>query len=135
MRYPNDASYSGTVQYTMLDKKPDRGLSISTSYPLNKKFTSQAGYEKSTVGTRRSSREFSIRYTNLPSPYAFAIENFFKNAAGDHETFEFDLTHINKTGNILVKFNSQLSSTQVLATDNLETGVYSVEFSLKESFS
>lgn len=128
--YPIDAAY---LTYSMTNRKPDRGYQITQQFNTAV-FTSQIGYERRRQISRRPKREFDVKYTNINGGYKQAIENFFKARGGDLESFEFDLSYIGQSGTIQVRFNSPLSVTEVQTTESLVTNIYSISFSLIESF-
>lgn len=133
--YPADASFTfNSVGYSMTNRKPDRGFSISTKYD-SALFTSQSGYERSRLISRRSKKEMTLNYTNISGVYKQAIENFYKARSGEHETFEFDLAHVGETGSILVRFNGELRITNVVTSDNLLNSIFAVSFNLVETYS
>ena len=119
---------------SMADRKPDRGISSSRKYDVNT-FTSQAGYEKRRLKSRRSKRDYSLQYTNITGVEKTAIENFYAARSGEFEAFTFDLSHINEAGTITVRFDKELQITQVLSVGTaLTDNFYDVKFSLKEVF-
>lgn len=133
-KYPTDATYtSGATTYTMANRKPDRGYQTTQQFNTAV-FTSQVGYERRRQISRRPKRQFSITYTNINGAYKQAIENFFKARGGDFDSFEFDLSYVGQNGTIQVRFDSQLSVTEVQTTSALVTNIYTVSFTLIESF-
>jgi hypothetical protein len=132
--YPSEATYGvGPTTYSMSNRKPDRGYQITQQFNTSI-FTSQIGYERRRQVSRRPKRQFSISYTNINGAYKQAIENFFSARGGDYESFEFDLAYIGQNGTIQVRFDNQLSVTEVQTTLALETNIYNVSFTLIESF-
>lgn len=132
--FPEDATHTvGSTTYSMVNRRPDRGYQISSQFNTGI-FTSQIGYTKSRQISRRPIRTFSLTYTNIRGPYKQAIENFYTARAGAYESFDFDLAYAGQAGIIRVRFDGALSVSQVLTTDNIETDIYTVSFSLTESF-
>ena len=119
---------------SMEDRKPDKGFQTDERYDVTT-FTSQAGYEKRRLKSRRSKRAYSLTYTNITGIEKLAIENFYRARSGDFETFTFDLSHLNDSGTINTRFNGPLSVTQVLSTGTtLVENFYTVSFALQEVF-
>ncbi len=119
---------------SMADRKPDKGFQTDERYDVTT-FTSQAGYEKRRLKSRRSKRAYSLTYTNITGIEKLAIENFYRARSGDFETFTFDLSHLNDSGTINTRFNGPLSVTQVLSTGTtLVENFYTVSFALQEVF-
>ena len=119
---------------SMSDRKPDKGYQTDERYDVTT-FTSQAGYEKRRLKSRRSKRSYSLTYTNITGVEKLAIENFYRARSGDFETFTFDLSHLNDSGTINTRFNGPLSVTQVLSTGStLVENFYTVSFALQEGF-
>jgi hypothetical protein len=133
-QFPVGATYSvGGNTYTMTARKPDRGFSISSEFN-NAVFTSQIGYERRRARSRRPLRQFEVRYTNINGGYKQALEDFYTARSGTLESFEFDLTYIGLYGTIQVRFNAGLTVTEVQTTDNPVTSIYTVSFTLSESY-
>jgi len=130
-----DSTVTTTDRFTsMADRKPDRGISSSRKYDVTT-FTSQAGYEKRRLKSRRSKRDYSLQYTNVSGVEKTAIENFYAARSGEFEAFTFDLSHINEVGTITVRFDKELQVTQVLSVGTaLTDNFYDVKFSLKEVY-
>jgi hypothetical protein len=119
---------------SMADRKPDRGIASKRSFDVTT-FTSQAGYEKRRLKSRRSKREYDLRYTNISGIEKTAIENFYTQRSGEFESFIFDLSHINESGTITARFDKELSIDQTLSTGTgLLDNFYTVSFKLKEVF-
>tara|TARA_A100000164_G_scaffold380544_1_gene428413 strand:+ start:291 stop:1928 length:1638 start_codon:yes stop_codon:yes gene_type:complete len=121
---------------SMADRKPDKGFSTSTEFDVVQ-FTSQGGYEKRTLRSRRSKRDFDISYTNISGVEKHAIEQFYRSRNGSFETFTFDLTHINEIGNIQARFDGSLGITHVFSdasNASLQNNYYTVKFKLKEVY-
>ncbi len=132
--YPSGATYiSGATTYTMTNKKPDRGYQITQQFNTAV-FTSQVGYERRRQISRRPKRQFALQYTNINGGYKQAIENFFKDRGGDFDSFDFDLAYVGQSGTIQVRFEGNLSVTEVQTTSALVTNIYTVSFNLIESF-
>lgn len=132
--YPSEAIYSvGPTTYTMTNRKPNRGYSISTQF-TNALFTSQVGYERRRAVSRRPKRQFQLQYTNIQGGYKQAIEDFYTARSGDLESFEFDLAYIGLSGTIQVRFEGALSTTEVQTTSDALTNIYTISFNLIESY-
>jgi hypothetical protein len=98
-------------------------------------FTSQAGYEKRRLKSRRSKRNYQLSYTAVTGVEKTAIENFYNARSGEFESFTFDLSHINETGTITTRFAGPLSVEQTYSTGSrLIDNFYTVSFSLQEVF-
>lgn len=132
--YPSEATYtSGSTTYSMSNRKPDRGYQITQQFNTAV-FTSQVGYERRRQISRRPKRQFSLTYTNINGGYKQAIENFFKARGGDFDSFAFDLSYVGQSGTIQVRFDGQLSVSEVQTTNSFTTNIYTVSFNLIESF-
>jgi hypothetical protein len=119
---------------SMSDRKPDKGITSKRSFDVIT-FTSQAGYEKRRLKSRRSKREYDLKYTNVTGIEKIAIENFYTARSGEYETFIFDLSHINESGTITVRFDKSLDINQVLSVGtNLADNFYDISFKLREVF-
>ena len=121
---------------SMADRKPDKGFGTSTEFDVIQ-FTSQAGYEKRTLRSRRSKRDFDLTYTNVSGVEKNAIEQFYRSRNGSYETFTFDLTHINELGTIQSRFDGPLDITHVFSDSSntsLQNNYYTVKFRLKEVY-
>ena len=119
---------------SMADRKPDKGINSKRSFDVTT-FTSQAGYEKRRLKSRRSKREYDLQYTNITGIEKTAIENFYTQRSGEFEAFIFDLSHINESGTITARFDKELSINQTLSTGTgLLDNFYTVSFKLKEVF-
>ena len=100
-------------------------------------FTSLGGYEKRTLRSRRSKRDFDLTYTNVSGVEKHAIEQFYRSRNGSYETFTFDLTHINELGTIQSRFDGPLDITHVFSDSSntsLQNNYYTVKFKLKEVY-
>jgi hypothetical protein len=118
----------------MTDRKPDKGFSSDRSFDTIT-FTSQAGYEKRRLKSRRSKRQYSLQYTNVTGIEKTAIENFYNARSGEFEAFSFDLSHINEAGTITTRFAGPLKVQQVLSTGSqLTENFYTVSFNLQETY-
>ena len=118
----------------MADRKPDRGITSKRKYDVTT-FTSQAGYEKRRLKSRRSKREYDLQYSNITGIEKTAIENFYNARSGEFESFIFDLSHINEAGTITVRFDKELHITQILSVGTaLTDNFYDVKFNLKEVY-
>jgi hypothetical protein len=132
--FPSGATYSiGGDTYTMSNKKPDRNFTINEAFN-NASFTSQNGYQRTRSISRRSKRQFQLKYTNISGAYKQAIEDFYRSRGGDFDSFEFDLAYIGLSGTIQVRFDTDFSVSEVLTTSSIVTSVYSVSFTLTESY-
>ena len=121
---------------SMADRKPDKGFGTSTEFDVVQ-FTSQGGYEKRTLRSRRSKRDFDLTYTNVSGVEKHAIEQFYRSRNGSYETFTFDLTHINELGTIQSRFEGPLGITHVFSDSSntsLQNNYYTVKFKLKEVY-
>ena len=131
--------YQGTVEKddrftSMADRRPDVGFSSTRAFDTTI-FQSQAGYEKRRLKSRRSKRQYDIKYTNLHGIGKRAIDDFYTARSGEFESFTFDLGHINESGTATVRFDGPLNVTQVLgASSNLRDNFYTVSFKLQETF-
>ena len=119
---------------SMADRKPDKGFSTERKFDTVT-FSSQAGYEKRRLKSRRPKRQYDLRYTNITGVEKTAIENFYNARSGEFESFTFDLAHVNESGTINARFDGSLKVTQVLShgtalTDNF----YTVSFKLLETY-
>ena len=119
---------------SMADRKPDKGFSSERKFDTIT-FTSQSGYEKRRLKSRRPKRAYNLRYTNITGVEKTAIENFYNARSGEFESFTFNLSHINESGTINARFDGPLQITQVLShglalTDNF----YTVNFKLQETY-
>lgn len=119
---------------SMADRKPDKGFSSERKFDTIT-FTSQAGYEKRRLKSRRPKRAYNLRYTNITGVEKTAIENFYNERSGEFESFTFDLSHINESGNINARFDGPLQVTQVLSHGTaLTENFYTVNFKLQETY-
>ena len=134
--YPTGATGPFTTSSftSMADHMPDNGYKIERTYN-SIIFESEAGYEKRRLRSRRPKRTISLTYTNVTGLDKVAIENFYNDRGGEHESFNFDLAHVNDSGTILVRFDGSLQVTQVLSAGaNLLSNFYTVTFNLKETY-
>ena len=134
--YPSGATgaFTTTAFSSMADKKPDTGYGTERIYN-SIIFESEAGYEKRRLRSRRSKRNISLTYTNVTGLEQGAIENFYHARSGEYESFTFDLSHLNESGSITVRFDGALDITHVLSAGaNLLSNFYTVSFKLKETF-
>jgi len=131
--------FDGTVDTqdrfsSMADRKPDKGFTSEKKFDTIT-FTSQSGYEKRRLKSRRPKRAYNLKYTNITGVEKTAIENFYNARSGEFESFTFDLSHINESGSINARFDGSLQIAQVLShgtalTDNF----YTVNFKLQETY-
>ena len=135
--YPSDAVGSFTTYNfsARADKKPDRGYSEERTYNVVV-FESEAGYEKRRLRSRRPKRKFELQYTNINGLAKEAIENFYHSRAGEFESFNLNLDHVNEAGVIRVRFSGALKITEVLAdtSANVLNNFYTVSFTLQETY-
>ena len=119
---------------SMADRKPDTGFSTQETF-ASSVFTSQAGYEKRRLKTRRSKRNYSLTYSNISGIERTAIEEFYRARSGDFESFTFDLSHLNDSGTINARFDGSLDIQQVLSSGTtLTENFFTVSFKLQEVF-
>ena len=118
----------------MADRKPDKGFATTHKFE-SAIFTSQAGYEKRRLKSRRPKREFALTYTNISGIEKTAIENFYRARSGEYETFIFDLSHINEAGTLYTRFGGTLDVIEVLSTGiTFAENFYTVNFTLQEVY-
>lgn len=118
----------------MRDRKPNNGFTMQDQFNVSK-YTTQSGYEKRRLLSRRPKKTLSLIYSNISGVEKEAIENFYYARNGEFETFTFDLTHINDTGTIRARFNGPLEIQQVISAGPLLTqNFYNVRISLQEDF-
>jgi hypothetical protein len=100
------------------------------------KYSSQVGYEKRRLMSRRPKRSYQIAYTNVTGVEKQAIENFYRARNGEYETFTFDLTHINDSGTVRCRFNGPLEIQQVISggASNPTKNIYNIRLNLQEDF-
>jgi hypothetical protein len=135
--YPNEAVGDFTVDgfSTMQDRKPDKGFSSKKSYS-SISFTSEAGYDKRRLKSRRPTREYSITYTAINGLQRQAIENFYDARSGEFEAFTLNLEHIGEAGTLTVHFTGAINVKQIhTGESNVINNFYTVSFDLKETFS
>lgn len=135
-RYPQDAKPITLSDgfMSMADRKPDRNFRSDTIFDTSI-FTSEAGYERRTLRSRRSKRTFNLRYTNIRGVVREAIEQFYRERSGNTESFLFDLTHIGETGSIFVRFDGPLNIQEVKSGSFFaEETIYTISFNLQETF-
>ena len=119
---------------SMADRKPDKGFGTNKKFAVNT-FTSQAGYEKRRLRSRRGLRAYDLIYTNVSGVERTAIENFYNARSGEFESFSFDLSHLNESGTISTRFDGDLQITQVFSSGTLLTeNFYTVSFKLQETY-
>ena len=134
--YPSGATGAFTTANfsSMADHMPDSGFEVQRQYNTIT-FESEAGYEKRRLRSRRPKRTYSLTYTNLNGLEKSAIENFYNARAGEYEAFNFDLSHVNETGTITVRFDGNLQINHVLSGGaNILLNFYTVSFKLKETY-
>ena len=119
---------------SMIDRKPDKGYSGGQMFDVISQ-VSEAGYEKTRLRSRRVKRDYTLKYTNVTGIEKTAIEDFFKARYGSFETFLLDLTHLNETGTMSVKFDGALSISQVFSGGPEKiNNFYTISFKLKEAY-
>ena len=130
-----DSSVTSFDRFTsMADRKPDKGITSKINFDTIN-FTSQSGYEKRRLRSRRSKRSYSLQYTNISGVEKSAIESFYNARSGEFESFVFDLSHINESGTINARFDGPLQISQVLSSGSgLLDNFFSVSFGLQETF-
>jgi len=132
--FTTQASY--TTRFTsMADRKPNNGYMTQQSFNISK-YSSQVGYEKRRLMSRRPKRSYQIAYTNVTGVEKQAIENFYRARNGEYETFTFDLTHINDSGTVRCRFNGPLEIQQVISggASNPTKNIYNIRLNLQEDF-
>jgi hypothetical protein len=131
--FVTESSY--TTRFSdMRDRKPNNGIMMQDQFNVSK-YSSQAGYEKRRLMSRRPKRNFQLTYTNVTGIEKEAIQNFYRARNGEYETFTFDLTHINDTGTVRTRFNGPLEIQQVLsAGSSLTQNYYNVRLNFQEDF-
>ena len=118
----------------MADRKPDKGFTTTRAFDVAT-FTSQSGYEKRRLKSRRTKRAYSLQYTNITGVEKTAITNFYNARSGTFEAFNFDLSHLSESGTITARFEGPLNVDQVLSTgSNLLENFYTVSFNLQEVY-
>jgi hypothetical protein len=124
--YPDDAS--------MTNRQPDRGFSTGRKFVISK-WVTQAGYEKRRLMSRRGKRDYSITYANITGTEKALIENFYIARSGEYETFTFDLTHINETGTVRVKFDGNLDIRHIISGDAVAANnIYTISLKFMEDY-
>jgi hypothetical protein len=134
--YPDNAygQFSTTNFTSMVDRKPDKGYNETRAYSTIT-FTSEAGYEKRRIRTRRPKRDYNFTYSKVDGLVKESVQSFYNSRSGDYESFTLDLAHINEAGNVTVRFDGALNINQVLSTGaNVLNNYYTVSFKLKETF-
>jgi hypothetical protein len=134
--YPTEAvGLFTTATFTsMADTKPDAGFSSDQEFNTII-FETEAGYEKRRLRSRRPKRSYSLKYTNVTGLEKSAIETFYRDRSGNFDSFYFDLSHVNETGTLRVRFDGSLKVDHILSLGaNALQNYYTVSFSLKESF-
>jgi hypothetical protein len=132
-------AYSTKQQYTtrltdMRYRKPSNGYATQTQFNVAK-WSSQAGYEKRRLLSRRAKRSYQLNYTNISGVERQAIENFYSARSGEFDTFTFDLTHINQSGTVRCRFNGPIEVQQVFSKGNtIVDNFYNIRFNLQEDF-
>ena len=115
-------------------RRPSNGYTTQTQFNVAK-YSTQAGYEKRRLLTRRGKRSYQLTYTNVTGIEKQAIENFYSARNGEYEAFTFDLTHINQTGTVRCRFNGAIDVQQVVSRGTrLIDNFYTIRFNLQEDF-
>jgi len=132
--FPNDAvSIVDGNTYSMLYRRPDKGFSVKKKYN-NRIFVAQSGHEKRTNISGRSKRSISLTFNKISGGYKTALENFFDNQVGELKAFYFDLSYIGLVGTILVRFEGELSISEVQTGDSVSNSIYDVSIALTETY-
>ena len=119
---------------TMEDRKPDRGYTTDKQFDTLM-FESQAGYETRRLRSRRPRRNYNLTYTNVTGLHKIAVDNFYNARSGDYESFIFDLSHVNETGSVIVRFDGPVQTTHVANTGPAASqNYYTINMKLKEVF-
>jgi hypothetical protein len=130
---------STTRQYTtrltdMRYRKPSNGYTTQNQFNVSK-YSTQAGYEKRRLLSRRPKRNFQLSYNVISGVERQAIENFYSARNGEYEAFTFDLTHINQTGTVNCRFNGPIDIQQIISKgSSLTENFYNIKFNLQEDF-
>jgi hypothetical protein len=135
--YPSSAigAFTTSAFTSMADHKPDSGFQVDKNFSVIT-FESEAGYEKRRLRSRRGKRSYQLTYTNLNGLEKFAVEAFYDARNGEFEAFILDLSHVNETGTITVRFDGNLQIQHVLSGgSDILLNFYTVSFKLKETFS
>lgn len=134
--YPIDAVglFTTDTFSSMNDVKPDTGFTSEQEFNTII-FETESGYEKRRLRSRRPKRSYSLKYTNLTGLEKSAVETFYRDRSGNFDSFNFDLSHINETGTVRVRFDGKLNVDHILSIgSNVLQNYYTVSFNLKESF-
>jgi hypothetical protein len=119
---------------SMKDRRPSNGYTTNKQFNVAK-YSTQSGYEKRRLLSRRPKRSFGLTYVNVSGVEKEAIENFYNARNGEYETFTFDLTHINDSGTVRTRFNGPLEIQQVASSGTaLLQNFYSIRLNLQEDF-
>ena len=119
---------------SMKDRRPSNGYTTNKQFNVSK-YSTQSGYEKRRLLSRRPKRSFGLTYVNVSGVEKEAIENFYNARNGEYETFTFDLTHINDNGTVRTRFNGPLEIQQVASSGTaLLQNFYSIRLNLQEDF-
>lgn len=122
--YPDDIS-------GLSSRKPDRGFIQRKQY-LTSDYQTQTGYEKRRLLSRRPKREYSLTYSNITASLKEALESFYDSMSGGFSTFSFDLTHVNETGTIRVKFNGSIDISHIVSRNS--SNIYTISVNLIEDY-
>lgn len=123
--YPVDAS--------MDTRKPDRGYSVSREFNVTN-FVTAAGYEKRKLKSRRSKRRYTLTYNNISETRKNNIVNFYEARSGTFESFTLDLSHLNLSGSINVRFEGELNVTHVISGNTTANDIFNISFNLVEAY-
>jgi hypothetical protein len=130
----NDVPFTISSFSSMADYTPDVGYQVDRAYN-SIIFESEAGYEKRRLRSRRPKRSINLSYTNVTGLQKTAIENFYAARGGEYDSFNFDLSHLNDSGTITVRFDGSLQVSHVLSSgSNLLSNFYTISFKLKETY-
>ena len=121
--YPIDAG--------MQNRNPDVNSEATTKNDVEI-FTFEGGYERRRQVSRRRQRTFTLRYNRIPQELFDGIQNFYNDRGGEFESFSFDLSHIERTGSVNVRFSGELNHTFFNKIG--DTNIYDISFTLIEVF-
>lgn len=134
--YPTNATYlEDAITYSIANRKPDRGYSEDRIFDMAF-FESQAGYESRRLRSRRAKRRYAITYTNINGYYMNAIRDFYNARFGNFEAFYLDLSYLNQSGTVTVRFDGPLVVNNILdgSTTDKKKLIYTVSFNLQEVY-
>lgn len=134
--YPTDAvgPFTTDTFTSMADTPPDRGFTYQNEFNTII-FESENGYEKRRLRSRRGKRSYDLKYTNITGLEKAAIERFYRDRNGSFSSFYLNLSHLNESGTVLVRFEGALKIDHILSLGaNALQNYYTVSFNLKETF-